>query len=75
LENNVEYINVFDLFFKYSTPILLAYPHFYEIPMHFTGTLHKNNYSGNIRINHRKVPEIDVDSNKIENVNFTATTA
>jgi len=59
IKNGDKTISVFDLFFKYSTPILVANDEFYEIPIRHsvyvkdTTTSEGMGWIGNVHLNHR----------------------
>lgn len=67
IEAGEKVISVFDLFFRYSTPILMANPEYYEIPLKHssyvqdTTTREGLGWIGNAHINHRPVPKIIVN--------------
>ena len=75
IKNNQNYISVFDLFFRYTTPILLANDEYYEIPLkhegYITDTTTKEGigWLGNVILNHRPIKEMFVDNGE-KNVFF-----
>jgi len=70
LDNNEKYISVYDLFFNYSTPILLANNQFFEIPLKHesyipdTTTKEFCGWIGNATLNHRSLKDKVVENGK-----------
>jgi hypothetical protein len=64
-----EYIPLFDLFFKYHTPILVANPEYYEIPIEHDGNRFETTkegftWTGNVHINHRNIRKVFVNNDE-----------